>query len=242
MTALHIFAGTLALLAGYTAMLAMKGGLTHRRAGLIFVATMMVMGSSGAWMAALKSVRISVVAGLLVVYLVGTALLTVRSHSLGPRAARNSLLALAALGLLVATLGGYWGALGWLHPKHTLDGYPAPIYFTFGAMALVGVLLDVRLLRAGSITGKHRLARHLWRMHLAMYFAAASLFLGQARLFPQVLQQNEFLLALPVSLVVLHLVFWLWKTLRSGRVRQPQRGQAGAGRSTGIDLANQPPR
>jgi hypothetical protein len=233
MTALHIVAGSLALLAGYTAMFVMKGGLTHRRAGLLFVIAILVMGSTGAVMAALHSVRISVVAGLLVVYLVSTSLLTMRSSSLPPQVARNTLIGLAGLGLVVAALGIYWGVVGMQHPKGTLDGYPAPVCLVFGGMALVGALLDLRLLRAGSIQGKHRLARHLWRMEVTMYFAAASLFLGQAKIFPQAVQQHPWALSAPVLLVVGHLVVWLWKTWRGPRKKELV---------AGIDLANRPAR
>ncbi len=212
MTWIHIVAGALALLAGATAMLAAKGAWLHRKAGLIFVCAMLLMGSTGALIAASRPVRISVVAGLLVVYLVATALLTVkRSLPEG----RLLLLALAGLGAVVAGLGCYYGSLGLQHPKGTLDGYPAPLYFAFGGFALLGALLDLRLLRAGSIQGKHRLARHLWRMDLAMYFATSAFFLGQAKLFPAVLRQNTALLAVPVLLVLLHLAYWLWKSLRA---------------------------
>jgi hypothetical protein len=225
MSILHIVAGSLALLAGSTAMFVLKGGDTHRRAGLLFVIAILVMGSSGAWIAAWKPVRISVVAGLLVVYLVSTSLLTVRSSRLPAWVAHRALMALTGLGLLVAVLGCYWGALGLQHPKGTLDGYPAPIYMVFAGMALVGALLDLRLLRAGGIEGKHRLARHLWRMELAMYFAAASFFLGQARLFPEAVQQHPWALSAPVVLVVGHLVFWLWKTLRPAAFLTRWRGR-----------------
>jgi uncharacterized membrane protein len=214
MTALHILAGALALLAGATAMLAAKGGNAHRRAGLLFVATMLVMGSSGAWMAAIKPVRISVVAGLLVVYLVSTSWLTVRADINTSRRARLALMALTGLGLLVAALGVYYASLAWLQPTRRLDAYPAPIYLAFGGLAAVGALLDMRLLRAGCIAGKHRLARHLWRMELAMYLATSAFFLGQAKLFPESVRQHTALLAAPVLLVVIHLVYWLWKTLR----------------------------
>jgi uncharacterized membrane protein len=207
---LHILAGALALLAGYTAMFASKGGQRHRQAGKLFVLVMCVMGGSGAWMAAIKPVRISVVAGLLVIYLVGTALLTVKRSM---PAARPALLVLTALGLMVAGLAIAYGAMGLRQPKGALDGYPAPIYFAFGGIALLGVVLDARLLRAGSMKAKHRLARHLWRMEVAMYFAASAFFLGQAQLFPKAISQHTALLVAPVLLVLLHLGYWLWKTL-----------------------------
>ncbi len=98
MTLIQILAGAMALLVGFAAMFAKKGSRLHRRAGLLFVVAIVVMGATGALVAALKSVRISVVAGLLVVYLAGTALLTVR-HDLP--AARLPMIALTGPGLLM---------------------------------------------------------------------------------------------------------------------------------------------
>ncbi len=222
MSGLHILAGALALLAGYTAMFAPKGGRTHRRAGLLFVSAIVLMGSSGTWLAAWKPDRLSVVVGLLVVYLVVTSLLTVRGSL---PAARVPLLALMGLGLLVAALALYFGSLGLQQPQRRLDGYPAALFFLFGSFGLLGALLDLRLLRAGGISGKHRLVRHLWRMDLAMYFAASAFFLGQAKLFPAWWRQHLWLLSLPVVLVLLHLAYWLWKTSRGRRVAGPQVAQ-----------------
>jgi uncharacterized membrane protein len=42
--AIHIAAGAVAVLAGYAAILASKGGGVHRRAGMVFVCAMVVMG------------------------------------------------------------------------------------------------------------------------------------------------------------------------------------------------------
>ena len=214
MTAIHILAGALALLAGYTAMFAAKGSWLHRRAGLLFVIAMAVMGISGAVIAALLPVRISIVAGLLVVYLVGSALLTVKRDL---PAARLPLVAMTGLGMVVAVMGFWFGGLGLQQPTGALDGHPAPIYFVFGSFALLGSLLDLRLLHAGGIQGRHRLARHLWRMELAMVLAASAFFLGQARLIPDVMRHNPALLAAPVLLVLLHAVYWLTKSLRVRR-------------------------
>ena len=78
---LHITAGVLALVFGYTALFARKGATVHRKSGLFFVAAMVVMSLSGALMAAVKPSGsvVNVVAGLLTFYFVTTALLTVRA-------------------------------------------------------------------------------------------------------------------------------------------------------------------
>ena len=213
---LHWLAGGLALGAGAWAMAAAKGSVAHKRAGLCFVIAMLIMGSSGALMAALKPVRISVVAGLLVVYLVSTALLTVR-REVGQ--ARGLYAALSGLGLVVAGLGLGWAAQGWSAGQ--LDRFPAPIYAAFGALALLGVAMDLKALRANGLTRAQRLVRHLWRMEAAMYLASSAFFLGQAKLFPEALRHTA-LLALPVLAVLAHLAWWMWRSLR------PQRRRAAA--------------
>lgn len=75
--ALHILAGTLALLAGATAMAAAKGGVLHRRCGTVFSCTMLTRGATGAWIAWQIDKPLSVIAGVLVIYLVSSAWLTV---------------------------------------------------------------------------------------------------------------------------------------------------------------------
>lgn len=75
---LHIAAGVLALVFGYPALLAAKGGTLHRRSGLLFVLAMLTMSLTGASIAFLNGNSISLVAGLLTFYFVATALATVR--------------------------------------------------------------------------------------------------------------------------------------------------------------------
>ncbi|MBB5204959.1 putative membrane protein [Inhella inkyongensis] len=208
---LHWLAGGLALGAGAWAMAAAKGSAAHKRAGMGFVIAMLIMGSSGALMAAMKPVRISVVAGLLVVYLVSTALLTVRREV---AQARGLYAGLSGLGLVVAGLG-----LGWAlqaGPGGQLDRFPAPIYAAFGTLALLGVAMDLKALHANALTRSQRLVRHLWRMETAMYLATSAFFLGQAKLFPEALRHTV-LLALPVLAVLAHLAYWMWRSLRRPR-------------------------
>lgn len=52
-------------------------------------------------------------------------------------------------------------------PTHLKDGEDASGYFSFGAIAVLSAALDLRLV-IGGIGNKHRIARHLWRMNLAM--------------------------------------------------------------------------
>jgi uncharacterized membrane protein len=215
MTLLHILMGALALLAGAVALYALKGGKLHRKSGMIFVCAMILMSSSGAILAALKPVRISVVAGLLALYLVCTAWVTVRRSI---EKSRGLCVALMVLAFVVSGLAFKWAFDAANTTKQSLDGHPMPIYVAFGVIALIGALLDARLLMAGRIAGAHRLARHLWRMCFAMYLATSAFFLGQAKLLPAHLQ-NFVVLAIPVVVVLLLMIYWLVRVLMSKRYR-----------------------
>lgn len=86
----------------------------------------------------------------------------------------------------------------------------------FGVVAMLGALLDTRLAWVGDIAGKHRLARHLWRMSFALWIATASFFLGQFRWLPPPIRKMEFVV-IPVLGVLLALVWFLWRALRIRR-------------------------
>src|SRR5437763_16227761 len=84
----HSLAGAVGLVSGAVALCSRKGGLLHRRCGMIFVYSMLAMSAIGAGLAAirhrslhgkmLEPQKFSVVAGALTFYLVFTALSTVR--------------------------------------------------------------------------------------------------------------------------------------------------------------------
>lgn len=220
----HVMAGMLALASGAVAMSAIKGGNLHRKSGRIFVGAMWLMSTLGAGMAAVsdkKGTVVTVIAGLLAFYLVSTAMLTMRRPVQEAREWITGFM-LMALSLGVAALALGFAALSGVGGR--LDGLPPALYFIFGGVALTGALLDARMLLAGSISGAHRLARHIWRVELAMFLATASFFLGQARQFPEPIRKSG-LLAIPVLMVVLHLVYWLLRVLvkrRSALAARPR--------------------
>jgi hypothetical protein len=214
MLPLHIAAGLLGLAAGTAALLSRKGGARHRRSGLIFVCTMLFMAASGAVLAAQKGQRISVVAGTLTFYLVGTALLTVRRPAQGLRWLDWGALLLA---LAAGSAGIALGFEAAASPGGTIDGLPPPPAFIFGAVGVLAAAGDLRLILGRRLEAAQRLARHLWRMCFALFVAAGSFFLGQAQVFPKPLRSSG-LLAVPV-LAVLGLMFYWLARLRRGSAR-----------------------
>lgn len=205
----HILGGALALLAGVFALATSKGGSLHRGGGWVFVVAMVVMAVTGGALAAFIPERLSVVAAGLSLYLVVTALLTVRPPPEDDRAVHWVAL---AVGAGVAVLGFTFGFEALRQQDGLLDGFPAPPYFVFGVMAAFGALADLRMLRSDPPTGHRRIARHLWRMSLALLIATASFFLGQAQVFPEPVRHFG-LLSVPVIAVLAVMTYWLLRVL-----------------------------
>lgn len=205
---LHIVAGSIALVAGAVALYALKGAKLHRKSGMLFVFTMLGMSFTGAVMAALKPEALSVIAGALTFYLVATGLLTLR------RVSENRWIDLTAMlmAMAIGITSFHFGNQALHDSTGTKDGFPAPAYFVFAAVALLAALLDARMLLARGVKGPHRLARHLWRMCFAMLIATASFFLGQSQVIPEPMRKLA-LLVTPVALVLLLMLYWVGRVL-----------------------------
>jgi len=99
------------------------------------------------------------------------------------------------------------------------NGIPAYPFFMFGVVGLLASAGDLRVMRSGALQGTSRIARHLWRMSFALFIAALSFFLGQAKVIPKPIRIPA-LLALPVLAVLVTMLYWLWRV----RVRRTFRG------------------
>ena len=213
----HIVAGGLGLLSGYLALFAVKGATVHRRSGLVFVYAMLAVSLGGLSIAIVRDVApaINIPAGVLTAYLVVTALATVRPRWAGDRPLTITSM-LVAGGVAVASLVFAYQAIA---NGGMRDGMPPFPFFMFGGIALLGALGDARVVKAGALAGPRRLARHLWRMSTALFIAALSFFIGQADVIPKAIRIRP-LLALPVVLVLVMMVYWLWRV----RLRRSLRG------------------
>jgi hypothetical protein len=201
----HIGAGMVALLSGAVAASLRKGSRRHGVAGSVFVVSMLSMSAIGAYMAFVAPQRevINVLMGTLTFYLVATSWRTARRRNGG-----TDLFDWVALlvALAVATSLASYGL------DALKDGTSAALYVVFGGVALLASLLDVRMIVGGGVFGAARVARHLWRMCVALFIAVSSLFLGQPQVFPEALRRTG-VLAVPSVLVVTLLVFWLIRVL-----------------------------
>lgn len=235
MLTVHIAAGAAALLSGYVALVARKGGGLHRKSGALFFYTMLVMGLMGSLIAAVRGPvpELNVPVGVLTVYLAVTGVITLRK----PAVARS-----VELGLLVVVLAVVAAFLAaaissFTDPTSLLYGAPGVVFVVFGLIALLAAIGDVRTIRAGGagvLRGAPRLTRHLWRMCVALLIAAFSFFLGQAKVIPEPIRILP-LLAVPPLAVLASLLYWLWRV----RIRQSLHGLTTAAPRS---LANTAPR
>jgi hypothetical protein len=168
-----------------------------------------VMSLTGALIATVKPDRGSIIAGLLTFYFVVTGVLTVKKV---PGQRRIEMIAMVwgfVLGLFAIWAG--W----WLAQRGRPEAAPM---FIFSAMAIGGSIGDWKMLRAGGLTGKPRIKRHLWRLCFAMWVAAASFFWGPPNRVPELIRIPA-LLPIPVLTPIVVMLYWLWRMRGKKTVR-----------------------
>ena len=202
---LHIGGGTVGMASGAVALLSRKGERLHRAAGNVFFVSMLLMAGVAAATApfipsAPGEQLTNTTAGLFTFYLVATSWTTVKRPEREVGRLEVGAVAvpagIAVMGLLLATtkLGG---------PDRTVY---ATVY-AFAAVAAIAVAGDLHAIRRGGLAGTPRVARHLWRMCLALFIAVGSFFLGQSDEIPAALRGPQ--LAIPPLAVLALMAFWL---------------------------------
>lgn len=200
----HIAGGLAAILSGYAAATARKGEAKHRLYGTIFVAAMAAMTSAALFMAIVLGERTNIAAAALAAYLTATGWATARRGSARPGLIeRAGFLAVLAIGAVFL----YWGYLASTSASHSLDHYRAVFYYVFAGVAALCALLDVRAFQRAT-HGVKRIARHLWRMCFAFFFAAGSFFLGQQKIMPAWMHGATILTVLGLAPLGF-LIFWM---------------------------------
>jgi uncharacterized membrane protein len=201
---LHISTAVVGLLSGFLSMLVRKGSSVHRLAGNIFFGSMLLMSSSAVYVAGfLRPNALNVTAGSLTFYLVCTGWWAAkRRDGAAGTFDRGALLFIFAVALAGLTFG-FQAATS---PTGTKDKMPAPGYFIFATVALLFAVSDLRMVRRGGFAAR-RIARHLWRMCLALLITTLSFYPGQAKLIPR--ESRSGLLFVPHLLLVGSMIYWM---------------------------------
>jgi uncharacterized membrane protein len=207
---IHIAAGTASVLTGAAALLLRKGGRSHRLAGTVFVAAMLIMSATIVLLAAMKTLSAGDVgAAVLTIYFVATAWVTVRR-----KGRRTGVFEIVAFALAVLLAGGILNsaialATGAREAENPVITGVSFVLAGFMALAAAGDLSVV--LRRG-ISGGQRIARHLWRMCLGLFIAVGSFAAQGAEALPDGVPRVELLLASMV-LVLGAMAYWLVRVL-----------------------------
>ena len=223
--AVHVAAGLCGITTGFIALSAAKGGTLHRRSGLLFVYTMVLMALLGAAIAAVEQAQpnpksglpATVLMGVFTAYLVVTALTAVRRPGIWSRRLDIvGMLVAACVGTAHLTLGTRALVATGTHQYVILT----VVEFIFGAIALLAATSDLHVIRFGPRTGAKRIARHLWRMSLALWVAAFSFSPRLSKYLPVPLRS---LVMVPGIMVLVVMFYWMWRV----RFRKSFRGLIG---------------
>jgi uncharacterized membrane protein len=215
---LHIAGGATALLCGIAAVAAPKGGPLHRRAGNLFFASMLVMAVFAAVLAVVRPGQIInlFIAGF-TLYLVATAWLTARRPEGTAGAAEKAALASALMLCAPFALVMFQLATGitLFKSAFAIEGPILIALVTFAAIIALAAAGDARVVLSGGLSGRSRIARHLWRMCVGLGLATGSAFTnGFARLLPP-------LFFLPQFIPLIVLLYWMARVWL-GEVKTPR--------------------
>ncbi len=201
---LHILGGTVGLLSGTVAMAVRKGSRLHRSFGNVFTIAMLTLASSGLYLAILKSQRGNINGSIITFYLLTTAWLAGRRRDTGWLDWTALLVGLGGAAAVII------GGVQTLHNPTADKSAPAGMSFFFGLILLLATAGDINMLARGGISGRQRLARHLWRMCFGLFIATGSFFLGQQQVFPAFLRGSLLLTVLALLPFPL-LIYWFFR-------------------------------
>ena len=187
--ALHIGGGAIGLLSGTVAVIARKGGRLHRKAGTVFVFSMVVMAVFGCYLGfVMPDQRVNIFISIFALYLILTAWLAVKRGD-GAIGASEKFALLVGICLCAPfAILSFQLALGMTPLFKSAVPFKGPVLialYGFTSVLAIAAIGDAKVVLAGRIAGVSRISRHLWRMCLGLTLAAGSGFTnGFARLLP----------------------------------------------------------
>ena len=197
----HIAAGLIAVIAGFIAAAARKGGRLHGQAGTLFFGSMLTLGISAAILEPFRTPEPgSPIGPLLVCYFVITSWVTARRRD--GKAGKFEIIACAvALGAAAAIAwSGFAG-------EATTTAGRGPV-FAFAVVCLLAGLGDLNVVLRKRLAPAQRISRHLWRMCFAFFIATGSFFIGQQDVLPAAVRGSPLLFVLGLAPLAL-MAFWL---------------------------------
>lgn len=204
---LHIGGGGLGILSGATALLTRKGARLHRAAGTVFFVSMLTAYTIAAAVAPFldDGQRTNFLAGILALYLLLTAWITVRRPE--GKAGRFEIAGLAVAVFIIAAAVIFMRQAA-QSPTGAIDGSPGQALYVFIIAGAFGAAGDLNMILRRGLAGAARIARHLWRMCFSLFIASGSFFLGQQKVMPEWIQGSPVLIVLALAPLAF-MIFWL---------------------------------
>jgi uncharacterized membrane protein len=212
--ALHIGGGTIGLGSGLVAAFSRKGGYLHRKAGIVFAVSMLIMATFAFYLAVVLADQVNIFIGIFVFYLVATAWMTVRQgdRMSGPFEKTALIVALclcAPFGILTFQL--VTGMTPMFKSTVPFKGPVLIAIYVFTSVLALAAIGDARLVLRGGLSGTQRITRHLWRMCLGLTLAVGSFFTNALpRLLPPPVHITS-IVFLPQLLLLGFLFFWMFR-------------------------------
>jgi uncharacterized membrane protein len=199
----HIIGASVGMVAGTVAILSRKGAPVHRAAGNVFFVAMLAMTGVASAVAPFlgEAQWTNTTAGVFTLYLVATGWATVKRPE-GQIGRFEAVAFLVALGMAGTGL-----VLFLLNAGKPQSSAFATVY-GFAIVAGIAALCDLGVILRKGISGRRRIARHLWRMSLALVVALGSFFVGQQDELPAFVQGSA-VLAAPMLIALGLMAFWL---------------------------------
>jgi len=162
---IHTPAGTVGLVSAVVALFAIKGSALHRKAGVCFTVSMLIMLIAGFVAAVIKESPGDILLSAVVMYTVFTAWLTVQ-RKIGEtgfleRAAITWIIGVAIAAFILSTDRNEAGTPG--------------LYAFWTAFAVFCAIGDLRNLRRTGLTSIQRIIRHVWRIGFSLVWTALAL-------------------------------------------------------------------
>jgi hypothetical protein len=216
----HVAGGTIGLVSGTIAAFARKGGPLHRRAGTIFVVSMLIMAAFAAYLGvAVPDQLVNLVIGTFTFYLVATAGMAVwrREGAIGlPEKTAFGIILIVLAPFAILSFQLATGLEPFIKSAIPYKGPVLIAVYSFTSVMAIAAITDAKMVLNGGISGAPRIARHLWRMCLGLTLAAGSAFTnGLPRLLPGPLHVPPAFF-LPQFLPLILLVFWMIRVRFTG--------------------------
>ena len=204
---LHVVAGATALVTAAIALVVVKGGIHHVRAGRVYAASMALVCASALPLAVLGADVVLLLVAVFSGYLVFAGWRFARNAS--GRPGTMDWTAAAVMGL---TGLGMWGYGAALFPR----GDPQWVTMTvFGCIAVALSAADLRYHRASSRSGRKRIARHLTNMLAGTIATVTAVVVVNVHIRPAWLAW-----VLPTVLITPVIAWWNRRVLRGADRRQ----------------------